>query len=184
MRTWSHTKILSAMTNHLKCFLPLSAAMGFVLLVALWMGCGAVPVRTLPPAYQTIFIRVSNNSTLEYGAEERLTESLVQEFQRDGRLRQVSDWRDADLILETNITDYILRPITLDNDNRAAGYSLDLTVNAMARARETGVVVMPEQAIRDSGVFYLSNVPGSRREESVFSRIGERILSTLIEGWG
>jgi hypothetical protein len=147
-------------------------------------GCGTVGVRTLPPAYQTVFIRVANNSTLEYGAEERLTESLVEEFQRDGRLQQVADWQDADLVLELNITRYNLRSVVLNNDNRTAGRNLEVTVNAGARDPRSGLWVMPEQAFSDTGVFFLSNVPSGRREDDVYRRVAESIISRLIEGWG
>lgn len=158
----------------------------FVLLLTLvvLLGCGTVGVRTLPPQYQTVFIRMSNNSTLEYGAEERLTDSLVEEFQRDGRMRQVNDWQDADLVLEVNITKYNLRSIALNNDNRTAGRDLQLTVSAGARDPHSGLWVMPEQIFSDSGVFFLSNTPSGRREDDVYRRIGERIISRLLEGWG
>jgi hypothetical protein len=157
--------------------------LAFLLAVAL-SGCGTVGVRTLPPTYQTVFIRVANNSTLEYGAEERLTESLVEEFQRDGRLSQVADWRDADLILEMNITRYNLRSVVLNNDNRTAGRNLEVSVDAGAKDPKSGLWVMPEQSFGDTGVFFLSNVPSGRREDDVYRRIAERIISRLIEGWG
>jgi hypothetical protein len=127
---------------------------------------------------------MANNSTLEYGAEERLTESLVEEFQRDGRLHQAADWRDADLILELNITKYDLRSVALNSDNRTAGRNLELTVKAGARDHETGLWVMNEQEFHDTGVFFLSNVPSGRREDDVYRRVAERIISRLLEGWG
>ncbi len=153
-------------------------------IVVALIGCGTVGVRTLPPSYQTVFIRVANNSTLEYGAEERLTESLVEEFQRDGRLSQVADWREADLVLELNITKYRLRSVVLNNDNRTAGRNLEMTVNAGARDPKSGLWVMPEQDFSDSGVFFLSNTPSGKREDDVYRRVAERIIERLIEGWG
>ncbi|MCG3196183.1 MAG: hypothetical protein GHCLOJNM_00655 [bacterium] len=147
-------------------------------------GCGAAGVRSLPPQYETVFIRMAKNSSLEYGAEERLTESMVEEFQRDGRLRQVDDWRNADLILELDIAEYLLQPVALNNDNRTAGKSLSLSVRAGARDPNTGLWVMPEQTFSDRGVFFLSNVPSGRREDDVHRRIAEQIISRLIEGWG
>ena len=104
------------------------------LLPVFLFGCGSAPVRTLPTEYQTVFIDFANNKTLEYGAEERLTEAFVREFQRDGNLRQVGEWRQADLALEVSITRYDLDPVTLDNDNRAAGRNLVVTVEAQARS--------------------------------------------------
>jgi hypothetical protein len=143
-----------------------------------------VGVRTLPQNYETVFIHFANNSTLEYGAEERLTESIVQEFERDGRLRQVNNWEDADLVLELNITNYLLRSVALNNDNRTAGRNLDLTVMAGARDPQTGLWVMNEQAFSETGTFFLTNVPTGRREDDVYRRVAERVISRLIEGWG
>ncbi|MBV6482976.1 MAG: hypothetical protein DIKNOCCD_02739 [bacterium] len=156
----------------------------FLVVLAVLLGCGTAGVRTLPPQYETVFIRMSNNSTLEYGAEERLTESLVEEFQRDGRLRQVNNWQDADLVLEVNIKKYNLRSVALNNDNRTAGRDLQLSVSAGARDPQSGLWVMPEQDFVDSGVFFLTNTPSGRREDDVYRRIGEQIISRLLEGWG
>jgi len=148
------------------------------------IGCGTVPVRTLSPDYRTVFIKVANNSTLEYGAEERLTESLVKEFERDGRLSQTASWHNADLILEVNIIRYNLDPVTLDNDNRVAGRNLSVSVTAGARDRKTGVWVMPKAEFSSTGEFFLSNVPSGRREDDIYRRIAEDIISRLLEGWG
>lgn len=149
-----------------------------------FLGCGTAPVRTLPEQYETVFIRMAKNSTFEYGAEERLTESMVREFERDGRLRQTANWETADLVLELDITQYDLDPVTLDDDNRAAGRNLRVTVKAGARSPQTGEWVMPEQSFSDQGTFFLSNVPGGRREDDVYRRVAESIVSRLIEGWG
>jgi len=127
---------------------------------------------------------VANNKTLEYGAEERLTQALVREFQRDGHLHQVSEWRTADLVLEVNITQYDLDPVTLDNDNRAAGRNLIVTVEAQARSPQTGEWLMEKKEFSSSGTFFLSNVPGGRREDDVYRRLAESVIATLIEGWG
>jgi len=153
-------------------------------LLALVTGCGSLPVRTLSDEYETLFIRVANNSTLEYGAEERLTESLVQEFERDGRLRQIPNGQNADLVLEVNIVDYELAPVALDNDNRTAGRNLKVEVMAGARSPKTGAWAMPMQTFSNSGNFYLQNTPGPRREDDVYRRIAEGIISRLFEGWG
>lgn len=154
------------------------------MLFLLLAGCGTTSVRTLPSRYKTVFIPVANNSTLEYGAEERVTDILVREFQRDGRLQQVSNWQDADIILESNITRYDLIPVTLDNDNRRAGSRLDLTIKVTARDRQTGVFVMSEQEFSESGVFFLAGVPGERREEDIVRRVAKLIIAALLEGWG
>ena len=160
------------------------AVLGLVALLSTLLGCGTVPVRTLSEEYETVFIQMANNSTLEYGAEERLTESLIREFQRNGRLRHVPVGQDADIVLNVNIIDYDLDPVTLDNDNRAAGRNLQVGVTASARSPKTGAWVMPETEFADQGVFFLSNTPSGRREDDVYRRIAERIISRMVEGWG
>jgi hypothetical protein len=160
------------------------AVLGSWVLFSILMGCGTAPVRTLSKEYETVFIQMANNSTLEYGAEERLTESLVREFQRNGHLRQVSVGQDADLVLNVNIVGYDLDPVTLDNDNRAAGRNLEVVVTASARSPKTGVWVMPETEFSDQGVFFLSNTPSGRREDDVYRRVAEKIISRMVEDWG
>jgi len=160
------------------------ARIPFLFILALLVGCGATVQRTLPDSYETVFIKVADNSTLEYGAEERLTETLIQEFQRDGRLRQVSNWKTADLVLEVDIDEYDLAPVVLNNDNRAAGRDLRIEVSASAREPATGRYVMPEQKFRGSGNFFLANTPGPRREDDVNRRVAKQILARLLEGWG
>ena len=153
-------------------------------LLVLLVACGATVQRTLPESYETIFIKVADNSTLEYGAEERLTETLVKEFQRDGRLRQVPNWKTADLVLEVDIEVYDLDSVVLNNDNRTAGRDLQVEVSALAREPATGRFVMAEQKFRGSGNFFLSNVPGARREDDVNRRVAKQIIARLLEGWG
>lgn len=161
-----------------------ATALPIAILILALHGCGTAPVRTLPAKYETVFIPMAKNSTFEYGAEERLTESMVREFERDGRLRQTDDWESADLVLELEIKEYTLDPVTLDDDNRAAGRNLRVEVAAKARSPKTGEWVMPEQTFSDQGTFFLSNTPGGRREDDVYRRVADSIVSRLLEDWG
>jgi len=156
----------------------------FSLLCLSVIGCGTFSVRTLPPQYETVFIKFINNGTLEYGAEERLTESLVSEFQRDGRLTQVADWQSADLVLEVTIDKYTLVPVVLDNDNRTTGRTVDVAITAEARDVSNGLFVMQPQQFKESGTFFLTNTPNGRREDDVNRRLGQKVISRLLEGWG
>lgn len=92
-------------------------------------GCVRMGTIVLPYQPQTIHIPIAVNKTYEYGVEERVTDVLVQEFIRDGRLKVVES-DQADLLLQVTIDKYDLQTITVDDQEEAVVFRLDTRVLA------------------------------------------------------
>jgi hypothetical protein len=136
----------------------------------------------LPDHPQTISVPIVKNKTFEYGAEERLTDILIQELIRDGRLRVVSEGR-ADLELQAVLTRYDLKKVSLDRDEQAVVFNLDTAVTATLKDLRSGEVLYQDRKFEESGVFFLSNQPQTRREEQIYVRLAEAMISQMLEGW-
>jgi hypothetical protein len=95
------------------------------------LGCGYTLVGqgNLPDHINTIAIPVFTNDTLEEGIEETLTNAVIEEFIRGGKVRLVSESR-ADAILLGTIRTYTNKQAIAYNDlNEVAGYRLTVTVD-------------------------------------------------------
>ena len=145
-------------------------------------GCLRTAPIVLPDDPQTIAIPIVDNRTLEYGAEERVTDVLVQEFIRDGRL-QVVPREEADMVLDATLEQYHLRPLTFDENEQAVSYNLSTRLTVTLRDQRPGAVFTQREIFEEQGVFFLSNQPGLRREEQVYRRIAEAVISRFLEGW-
>lgn len=136
----------------------------------------------LPDQPKTIAVPIVQNRTYEYGAEERLTDILIQELIRDGRLRVVSQGR-ADLEMQAVLTRYDLKKVSLNRDEQAVVFNLDTAVTVTLKDLRSGKVLFEERKFEESGVFFLSNQPQTRREEQIYVRLAEAMISQLLEGW-
>lgn len=154
----------------------------FLSLLAWAFGCAHTgPVAGLDGA-RTIAVPIVENRTYEYGAEERITDVLVQEFLRDGRLRVVSS-EEADLRLQGTLVRYRLRPISFNADEQAIAFDLQTELKVKLIDQRSGKVLAEEQTFGDSGVFFLSNRPEARREEQIYRRLAEAVISRLLDDW-
>ena len=84
---------------------------------ALGLGCGYTTQSSLDDNYQTIFVSAFENVSREYDLQAPLTNAIIRKFLNDTRLEVVS-YDDADLVLEGVITDYSLKGLTYDADDR------------------------------------------------------------------
>jgi len=122
------------------------------------------------------------NRTLEYGAEETVTQAVVHEFQRDGRLRLESR-EQADAVLLGTIVEYQLIPSGYDKEERVAVSRVSATVEVSVIDQSTEEPILDGERFSATGSFFLTADPGERRERDVFIRLADDIISRLIEGW-
>lgn len=156
----------------------------FLLLAALFGANGCVHTGSvaLPEGARSIAVPIVENRTLEYGAEERLTDALVQEFLRDGRL-EVLPSRAADLQLEAALVRYQLRALSYDAEEQAVAFQLQTRLLVTVTDRRSGKRLLEEEPFEESGVFFLSNRPEARREEQIYRRLAQALISRLLDGW-
>lgn len=139
------------------------------------------PARTLDPSIQNINIPMISNRSMEYGAEERVTDRIIQEFILDGRLK-VSSLSAADAILDATITHYDIDTLVRDDRGETIGsnVSIELLVELEDRG---GEAILPVRTFQRSGVFFFETQPGLARESDVISALGEDVISYVIEDW-
>ncbi len=99
--------------------------------IVLLSGCGYTLVGqgNLPAHIKTIAVPIFTNDTLEEGIEETLTNAVVGEFLRGGKVRLVSS-AQPDAILLGTIKTYKNRQAIAYNDlNEVSGYRLTVAVD-------------------------------------------------------
>ena len=136
----------------------------------------------LPERVETIGIPMFRNLTLEPGVEERITDVLVREFLRDGRLEVVRPDR-ADALLVGEVVGYDIRGRQYDDQDHAIGFVVDVVVRVRLEDARTGEALGKARAFRQGGVFFDSPQPRQSRQDDVFIRLSEEILSYYLEGW-
>lgn len=102
----------------------------FIVLVSIIIaiiGCSYGPVFILPEKIKKINIPTMSNKTVYYGMEDKLTNMVIEEFLQDGRL-EVTNKKEADAILEGEVTSYTLQSLSLDEENRVKECELEIQV--------------------------------------------------------
>ena len=122
------------------------------------------------------------NKTLEYGVEERLTDVVVQEFLRDGRLRVVRP-ADADALLVGEIVGYRINGRQYDDQDHAIGFLVEVKVEVRLLDARSGEPLVEPRSFGQAGIFFDSPQPRQNRQEDVFVRLSESIISAYLEGW-
>lgn len=177
LRPFAAVKVTAWFCGH-----PVSVALLFWAVLA--AGCaGSREHLALPfQKVNSVAITFAKNKTMEPGLEERVTDILVQEFQRDGRF-QVKDPYEADVLIEPVITKYAYVPATYDDDLNPIAWGLDTTVAFTVTDRATGQTLMRDRPFSSSGRFVRSQFPGTRREDEAYRVITEEFISACFEGW-
>jgi len=146
------------------------------------MGCMTLGTNVLPDNVTSIYIPYVKNETMEYGVEEEVTDALIREFIKDGRLAVVP--RDeADVVLEGFIDEYDLSPVERNSAGRTIAYHVDVSVELTLRDLRSGDIYLEPTKFSQGGVFFLSNLPGKKRHSEILARLGEDVISRIIEGW-
>ncbi len=94
-------------------------------------GCGYTLVGqgNLPDHIKTIAIPVFENETLEEGIEETLTNAVIEEFIRGGKMQLVSE-SEADAVMLGTIKTYKNKqPVAYNDQNEVSSYRLTVTVD-------------------------------------------------------
>lgn len=153
----------------------------FVLILA---GCGYQLQPQLPAAASKIAIPTFDNQTLQYGLAETLTNSVVEQFLLDGRLRVVEE-KEADLILRGKITQYLketLSEVSMD----LTEYRVKLEISVALISTKDGKILWEKKV--EEATTYTPTEGGEVQTESDAVRetgrkIGEDLVNLVTEGW-
>ncbi len=99
--------------------------------LCLLSGCGYALVGTgniLDPSLKTLYVPAFVNKTTRVEIEQRVTQSVADEFVSRGRLRLVNNAKAADIILRGSMDTFNLAPVGFEQ-GRATQYQISITAN-------------------------------------------------------
>ncbi len=102
-----------------------------LVVLCLLSGCGYALVGTgniLDPSLKTLYVPAFVNKTTRVEIEQRVTQSVADEFVSRGRLRLVNNAKDADIILRGSMDTFNLAPVGFEQ-GRATQYQISITAN-------------------------------------------------------
>lgn len=134
----------------------------------------------------TIAVPVLANETLEYGAEQGVTDAIIDEFTSDNALRVVGE-EEADSILRGAIVVYERPVISYD----AAGDPQEYRVRVVARLTYedlTRNAIVWEDEVEGWAVYSEAGKGGGLTTEEAarlyaFEKLAQDVLSKTVQGW-
>jgi hypothetical protein len=134
----------------------------------------------------TIAVPILVNETLEYGAEQDVTDAIIGEFTRDGSLRVVGEG-DADSILRGSVVLYEDRVFSYD----AGGNPRDYKLRAVARftyedLKETRTVWEGDVegwAVYTPGDVEADVTTPEDARKAAFEKLAQDVLAKTVQGW-
>ncbi len=92
-------------------------------------GCGVYePIEVVPDYIRTLYIKPVKNETQQIGLSSALTQEVINEFVKEGRLTVVGS-ENSDSSLEATIVEYSKLPIAYNEHLIAQEYKLTMIVN-------------------------------------------------------
>jgi Rare lipoprotein B family. len=175
----------------MKSALSLSLRCSLLLLLT---GCGYALVgkanNLLPPTVKTIQVPAFINKTTRVELEQRVTQSVADEFVSRGRLRLVSVPSEADVILRGSIDSFAIYPVAFNQQGRATQYQISITANiVLVDHRADDKVLWKNDQYRFTENYQV-NVESSdafdqetRAIREIAVRFAETLVSSLLEGF-
>jgi outer membrane lipopolysaccharide assembly protein LptE/RlpB len=161
-------------------------------LALILLGCGyrleGTTVSSLPSHIKRVHIPIFQNGTTEEGVEVRISEELRNLILEDGRLELAQGRTDAQAIIIGEVREFILRPISFNNDDRIREYRLRISVRATLRDLEDNEILF-DQTIRADREYGVSENLGSNEQaqREAIDRgaddFARELKSLIIEGF-
>lgn len=153
-------------------------------------GCDYHPVSVLPDHVKTVAIETFSNKTAYYGIEEKLTQTIVEEFLREGRLG-VAKKEEADSLLSGKIVRYTLEPLSYDENDIVEEYRLWIVVDITFKDLKTDQILWEQKGIgprgEEEGVkryerYYVTPKAGQmvETEEDALDRLIDRLANDIV----
>lgn len=159
-----------------------------LLLTAGAHGCGYTVSSVLPAHIKTVAIPTFGNNTVEHGLADDITQSLINGFQTDRRLRIVKE-RDADSILRGTVLAYRNRVYTYTSQEVATQYEILLTVQVVYRDVVKNRDVWKEDQMTVRTTYNVTQVGTQPAQTELDSRkdavqkLTDQIVSRTVQGW-
>ena len=172
------------------CRLPVA---GCLLVLLALSGCGYGLVGTgnaLPPTIHTIEVPAFVNKTTRVNLEQLVTQSVANEFVSRGRMRLVTNAKDADAILRGSIDSFGINPIAFNVQGRATQYQISITANIeLVDHKNDDKVLWKNDQYRFTENYQVDIVTSdsfdqeSRAISAIADRFAQSLVANLLEGF-
>ena len=155
-----------------------------VLLILILAGCRYQLEPRLPAAASKIAIPTFDNQTFQYGLAETLTNSVVEQFLLDGRLRVVEE-KEADLILRGKITHYLKETLS-EVSMGLTEYRVKLEIYVTLISTKNGKALW-EKKVEEATTYTPREAKEVQTDHDAIretsKKIGEDLANLVMEGW-
>ncbi len=134
---------------------------------------------------RNVVIPLFENSTVEIGIQEPLTDAVIEQFLTNGQYRIV-DLRQADAVIIGVITDIQEESVAFSEGTTAREVRLWIEVDVRFEIVETKEVIWEETQLRTFGDYALDTGSDMDREPAIalaIEKMAEEILNQSISGW-
>lgn len=155
-----------------------------ILFILILSGCRYQLQPQLPAAASKIAIPTFDNQTLQYGVAETLTNSVVEQFLLDGRLRVVAE-KEADLTLRGKITQYLKETLS-EVSMGLTEYRVKLEISVTLISTKDGKALWEKKV--EEATTYTPTEGGEVQTDhdairETGRKIGEDLVNLVMEGW-
>lgn len=176
-----------------------SAIYPLVLFLALLSGCGYTTRSLLPSNFKSIYIdnfvneiKIAAEQTDERmyrgyrpGLERDITKAVIDRFLFDGNLN-ISNDRDADLVLRGALMDYKRDALRYDANNNVEEYRILLIVNIELKDVRADKLVWEEKGFAGETTYRTTGTLAKSESTAVSDAakdLARRIVERTVEGW-
>lgn len=155
------------------------------LMALLSVSCGYALVGTgsiLDPSIHTLYVPTFVNRTTRVEIEQRVTQSVAEEFVSRGRVKVVNDPRQADIILRGSMDSFNLAPVGFQQ-GRATQYQISITANIeLLDHRHEDKVLWKNDQYRfvENYQVNLETTDAFDQESRAIREIAQRFAQTLV----
>lgn len=138
--------------------------------IAISIGCGYQMVRSFsswPEGIRKVYVKTFQNQTKEPGLEAIITDALIREFWRWGKVKVINR-SEAEAVLSGVITNYSAdQPLSFDQDRNIREYELIIHLDIQLQETSTGRIFWRKKnrLVRESFPYFASDLAETRAEE-------------------
>ena len=139
------------------------------------------------PEIQSIAIPTFTNATYEAGIETIVTNSVLAELIRDGRIKVVGEG-EADAIMEGTVTSFSTSSVAYDPTGLVLEYRTWVSLDVMVKRNRKGEMLWSERGLLESDVYRVSSeillteAEKERAIQTIAEKLARRIRRRLFEG--
>ena len=169
------------------------SAVGCLLSAVLLSACGYALVgkgNSLPPTIHTIDVPAFINKTTRVELEQRVTQSVADEFVSRGRLKLVTNPAQADAILKGSIDSFGIFPVAFNAQGRATQYQISITANIeLVDHRNEDKVIWKNDQYRFTENYQVDITSSdsfdqeTRAISAIADRFAQSLVANLLEGF-